>query len=175
MKPGRVSKAKLTSAYISKQLRGCASQYSVAAELCLRNVVAVITMGNCPNTDILCSDIDGKKFVHIQVKTFVPGNATCSLGEKAEINYGDNFFWVLAGIQPAECKDPSRYYIIPSPVMAAEIARNHQTWLKTPGKNGKVHNETTFRGIELPPRKNHTGWSIEKYKNAWDLILNRLV
>jgi hypothetical protein len=63
----------------SKNSRGSAAQFFVAGELCRRNLVAVVTMGNTPNTDILCSNIEGTKFVHIQVKTYVPGNKTVTV------------------------------------------------------------------------------------------------
>ena len=59
-------------------------QFFVAAELCRRELVAVITLGNCPNTDILVSNAQGTRFAHVQVKTFVPGNKTCSVGMKAQ-------------------------------------------------------------------------------------------
>lgn len=81
-----------------KGFRGDAGQFFVAGELSRRGLVAVITLGNCPNTDILCSDAAATKFVHIQVKAFLPGGRTCSGGKKSELEYGENFFWVLAGI-----------------------------------------------------------------------------
>jgi len=49
-----------------KSTRGNASQFFVAGELCRRGYSAVVTLGNTPNTDILCSNIEGTKFVHIQ-------------------------------------------------------------------------------------------------------------
>ncbi len=64
---------------------------------------AVVTLGNCPNTDILCSNIEGTKFVHIQVKTFVPGNSTCTVGLKAKKDYQESFFWILAGRRHGFC------------------------------------------------------------------------
>ena len=82
-----------------KTFRGNASQFFVAGELCLRGYYAVVTLGNAANTDILCSNVAGTKFVHIQVKTYVPGNKTCSVGQKAEKEYQDNFFWVLGASQ----------------------------------------------------------------------------
>jgi hypothetical protein len=86
-----------------KSARGNSSQFFVAGELCRRGYAAVVTLGNTPNTDVLCSNREGTKFVHIQVKTFVPGTKTCSVGLKAEKNFGPAFFWVLAGIpQPHE-------------------------------------------------------------------------
>ena len=75
-----------------KSSRGNASQFFIAGELCRRGYSAVVTLGNTPNTDNLCSNLEGTTFVHIQVKTFVPGNSTCSVGLKAEKSFGSNFF-----------------------------------------------------------------------------------
>lgn len=74
-----------------KSYRGNSSQFFVAGELCRRSYAAVVTLGNTPNMDLLCSNRDGTKFVHIQVKTFVPGSKTCSVGKKSERMYGSNF------------------------------------------------------------------------------------
>ena len=121
--------------------RGNASQFFVAGELCRRGYSAVITLGNTPNTDILCSNITGTKFVHIQVKTYVPGNRTCSVGRKSEIYYGDNFFWVLGGIPHPDSDKSFEYYIIPSMVMSKNVYNQHQAWLAVKGK--KVRNIMT--------------------------------
>ncbi len=128
-------------------------------------------MGNCPNTDILCSDVRGTRFAHVQVKTFVPGSRTCSVGLKAEHEYGPNFFWVLGGIPAPESKLPFGYYIIPSREMALNVREGHDLWLKTPGKRGQPHSaETTIRTVQLPPRVHRNGWSIVPYAERWDLI-----
>src|SRR5438046_10460908 len=76
-----------------KSFRGNASQFFIAGELCRRGYSAVVTLGNTPNVDILCSNQNGTRFAHIQVKTFVPGNRTCSVGMKAMRNVGPTFFW----------------------------------------------------------------------------------
>jgi hypothetical protein len=60
-----------------KSTRGNASQFFVAGELCRRGYAAVITLGNTPNTDILCNNLEGTKFVHIQVKTFGRYGSNC--------------------------------------------------------------------------------------------------
>lgn len=65
-----------------KTFRANAGQFFVAGKLCRRGFYAVVTLGNAANTDILCSNVAGTKFVHIQVKTYVPGNKTCSVGQK---------------------------------------------------------------------------------------------
>lgn len=136
-----------------KSSRGNASQFFVAGELCRRGLAAVVTLGNCPNTDILCSNIEGTRFVHIQVKTFVPGIRTCSVGLKAEKDFGENFFWVLGGIPKPGQNAEFEYYIIPARVMAKHVSHAHQLWLKTPGKKGQAHRTTSVRTVHLPPRQ----------------------
>ena len=165
------SKSMLNCDIRDKSHRGNASQFFIAGELCRRGLVAVVTMGNCPNTDILCSNKAGRAFVHIQVKTFVPGNRTCSVGLKAEKNYGANFFWILGGIPKPNMKSDFIYYIIPSKDLSENVVGNHEIWSKTPGKKGQAHDsKTTIRTVQIPPYKHTNGWDLNKYKNGWDLI-----
>ena len=153
-----------------KTFRGNASQFFVAGELCRRGLTAVVTLGNCPNTDILCSNREGTKFAHIQVKTFVPGMATCSVGRKAERPYGPRFFWILAGIPLPGMDKPFEYYVIPARVMAKNIRECHEDWLATPGKKGQPHKDSPVRTVALPPRRCRNGWNIARYREQWDLI-----
>ena len=157
-----------------KITRGNASQFFVAGELCRRGYSAVVTLGNTPNTDVLCSNIEGTKFVHIQVKTFVPGRFTCSVGIKAEKDFGSKFFWVLAGIPLPNQKADFEYYIIPSKDMAKNIEEAHRKWLNTPGKKGQKHKDNPVRSVAIPPKKSFGGWDISKYKNKWELIEGKL-
>jgi hypothetical protein len=156
--------------------RGSSAQFFVAAELCRRDLVAVVTMGNTPNTDILCSNAKGSKFVHIQVKTYVPGNAKVPVGEKAETNNGRKFIWVLAGIPTANMVDEFEYYIIPSNVMSKNIQKDYQQYLDDSNKinernpKGGVRNKNSFRTVHIPPEACYAGWRIDKYKNRWDII-----
>ena len=157
-----------------KTFRGNASQFFVAGELCRRGYSAVVTLGNTPNTDILCSNAEGTKFIHVQVKTFVPGNRTCSVGLKAEKNFGPNFFWVLAGIPKHAEESNFEYYIIPSSEMSNYVNKGHQYWLSIPGKYGQKHKDNKVRTVHLPPYKNILGWDIAQYLNRWDLIEDKL-
>lgn len=157
-----------------KSTRGNASQFFVAGELCRRGYAAVVTLGNTPNTDVLCSNIEGTKFVHIQVKTYLPGNRTCSVGMKAEKKFGDNFFWVLCGLPKPTSTGEVEYYIIPSKEMAKNTLAGHQYWLSIPGKEGQPHKDNSMRTVTLPPRKSIIGWDVAKYLNRWDLIEDKL-
>lgn len=157
-----------------KSSRGNASQFFIAGELCRRGYSAVVTLGNTPNTDILCSNKEGTRFVHIQVKTFIPGRRTCSLGMKAERNFGENFFWVLGGIPAPDSDKNFEYYIIPAPIMAKNVTEGHQFWLKSPGAKGQQRKDNTVRTAHLPPYKSVIGWDISEYRNRWDLIEAKL-
>ena len=154
----------------NKNARGSSAQFFVAGELCRRDLVAVVTMGNTPNTDILCSNTEGTKFVHIQVKTYVPGNKTVTVGVKAEKNFGLNFIWVLAGIPTAKSTAEFEYYIIPSLEVSKNVSKAHQMWLSGKGKNDRVRQDNSVRTINLPPSASYSGWRIDEYKNRWDII-----
>lgn len=153
-----------------KSFRGNASQFFIAGELCRRGYAAVVTLGNTPNVDILCSNIEGTKFAHIQVKTFEPGNRTCSVGMKALKDFGSTFFWILGGIPSVGSKHPFEYYVIPSKEMARHVDEAHQKWLKTPGKDGRTHQDSKVRTVTLPPNTSFSGWDISEYRDRWDLI-----
>lgn len=157
-----------------KITRGNASQFFVAGELCRRGYSAVVTLGNTPNTDILCSNLEGTRFVHIQVKTFRAGSGSCSVGKKAEKCYGDQFFWVLGGIPEPGSEREFEYYIIPASVMSKNIKEMHQHWLHTPGRVGQEHNDSTFRSVLLPPSNSPLYWDVSPYRNRWDLIEEKL-
>ena len=157
-----------------KSARGNASQFFVAGELCRRGYAAVVTLGNTPNTDVLCSNREGTKFVHIQVKTFVPGTKTCSVGLKAERPFGPGFFWVLAGIPSPKSSAPFEYFVIPAADMARNVSAFHKRWLAAPGKNGREHQDSAVRAVNVPPNKYAHLWSIEAYRDQWNLIAEQL-
>jgi len=154
----------------NKNARGSSAQFFVAGELCRRDLVAVVTMGNTPNTDILCSNTEGTKFVHVQVKTYVPGNKTVTVGLKAERNFGPNFIWVLAGIPKPNTDKAFEYFIIPSAQVAENVTLAHQMWLNDLGRHGRVRQDGSVRTIHIPPYASYSGWRIDEYKNRWDII-----
>lgn len=157
-----------------KTSRGNASQFFVAGELCRRGYSAVVTLGNTPNTDILCSNREGTRFVHIQVKTFVPGTKTCSVGHKAERSYGPAFFWVLAGIPVQGSSRPFEYFVIPAADMARSVSASHRKWLATPGKSGQAHRDNKLRAVGIAPGAPPLAWDVSAFRERWDLIEKQL-
>jgi hypothetical protein len=153
-----------------KSSRGNASQFFIAGELCRRGYSAVVTLGNTPNVDILCSNQQGTRFAHIQVKTFIPGSKTCSVGVKAMKNAGPTFFWILGGIPLPGSSFPFEYYIVPSEIMSKNVAKAHEIWLATPGKKGQPHRDNTVRIVHIPPYNTLSYWDISPFRDRWDLI-----
>jgi hypothetical protein len=153
-----------------KSHRGNASQFYVAGELCRRGYAAVVTLGNTPNTDVLCSNREGTRFAHIQVKTFVPGTKTCSVGVKAEKQFGESFFWVLAGIPAPNSILPFRYYIIPCSEMATNVSKYHQQWLLEPGKKGQQRNDNAVRAVAVASGAAPYFWNVSAFEDTWHLI-----
>lgn len=167
--------AKVKKSTNDKTLRGNASQFFVAGELCRRDIVAVVTLGNCPNTDLLCSNRKGTNFAHVQVKTFMPSSRTCSVGRKAEVTYGETFFWVLVCLPGPDEGEPT-FFVIPSGIMAERVSRAHAEWLREPGKRGQAHNESSVRTVLNPLKISRQGapagaW-IAEFEGRWDLIKN---
>lgn len=82
--------------------RGRADEFRVASELCRRKKFAALMMGNVPNGEVLCSSSEANAAICIQVKTFRAHEKTCIVGENTEIDCGENFMWVLAGLRDEE-------------------------------------------------------------------------
>ena len=155
---------------MEKVQRGNASQFFVAGELCRRGLVAVVTMGNTPNTDVLCSNVEGTKFVHIQVKTFKPKSRTCTVGKKAETDYGKNFIWVLCGLPEIGDDSSPDFFIIPSQVLSKQVSSAHKEWLKGETPQGTPRKDSDVRTVAIPPNTSYIDWSIEDYRNRWEII-----
>ena len=97
-----------------------------------------------------------------------------ALVKKLKKNFGENFFWVLAGIPEPGSKHEFEYYIIPASVMSKNVYEKHQQWLKTPGQKGQPHNDNKVRMVLIPPRQSELFWDISEFRNRWDLIEEKL-
>ena len=74
----------------------------------------------------------------------------CLVGENAEIDYGENLMWVLAGLRDEEhdsCEES--FYIIPSDVMATNVTKLHKKWESIPRKDGKPHDNNGVRKVRI--------------------------
>jgi hypothetical protein len=144
---------------LSSVLTGVAGEYFVAAELTRRGYIASITLRNTRGVDILCSNMDASRSVGIQVKTSRYSNRDWMLNKKAENYFADNLFYVFVNLNDNK-KEPE-YFIVPSETVASYIRESHSTWLKTPGRKGQDHKDTTMRRFKD---------FEEKYKDRWEIL-----
>lgn len=149
----------LLESEISSGLSGVAGEYFVAAELSRRGYIASITLRNTKGVDILCSNDDVTRQFGIQVKTNRRSNREWVLNSKSESYFADNLFYVFVNLH-GTAKEPD-YFIVPSTEVAQYVKETHAAWLKTPGRGGVAHNDSTIRKF--------TDLN-EKYLNRWDLL-----
>ncbi len=144
---------------LSSVLSGVSGEYFVAAELSAKGYIASITLRNTKGVDIVCSNSDASKSIAIQVKTNRRSDRNWMLNQKSEDYYADNLYYVFVNLNDNK-KSPD-YFIVPSKDVAKHAKDGHATWLSTPGRGGKVHNDTTMRKFSDPE---------EAYLNRWDLL-----
>ena len=162
---------------LEKQARGRAGEFRVASELCKRSMFATLTMGNVPNVDVLCSSSNASAAICIQVKTFRAHEKTCMVEMNAEIDYGDNFMWILAGLRDEKHNlSEESFYIISPNVMATNVTKLHAKWLSSPGKNGNTHKDNRIRKVRFSSvgKDDRYMFDVSSYKDRWDLIESAL-
>jgi hypothetical protein len=143
---------------LNSVLSGVAGEYLVAGELSRRGCIASITLRNSKGVDILATNEKAERSVAIQVKSRYSKGTAWVLNEKAEEYYAKNLFYAFVSLNYGESAD---FYIVPSRVVAETIKEHNREWLKTPGRKGQRHNQTsmrTFRDDE------------QKFLNRWDLL-----
>lgn len=143
---------------------GVSGEYFVAAELSRRGWVAVLTLKNTPNIDLIATTPDGKRTVNIQVKTRSIGNRQGWILNKSieSIMPGKNFYIAFVDLQGIDAKPD--YYIIPKNLFAKWIAKRHKDWLAAPGRNGHVRVDNPIRAFDKPQFR-----FFEKYHNNWNI------
>lgn len=124
-------------------LAGVAGEYFVAGELSRRGHISSITLRNTKGVDILVSNQDVTRQIGIQVKTNQNNKREWVLSEKAEDYFAENLFYVFVNLRDENQR--SEYFIVPSFVVAEYTKNSHREWLKTPGKKGQKHNDSSVR------------------------------
>ena len=144
---------------VSSILIGVSGEYFVAGELSRRGYVAAITLRNTRGTDIVVSNEKGTKTVNVQVKTKRPGNPDWILTKKAESVTEKNIIYIFVSLYELDLRP--QYYIVPSKDVAKYIKTTYDLWLRTPGKGGRAHKETSIRIWDDQDKK---------YLERWDLL-----
>lgn len=141
----------------SNGMTGVAGEYAVAMELSKLGIISTLTLRNTKGIDILASNHDGSRTVSIQVKTSRNKDKKWLLSKKSETQFSPNFFYVFVNI---DLKGTDlAFHIVPSEVVSKFIIQNHHDWVSSPGKNGRIRNDSTLR-VFMDPES--------KYLNCWD-------
>ncbi|MGD0336202.1 MAG: hypothetical protein ABSB18_03795 [Candidatus Omnitrophota bacterium] len=143
---------------LNSVLSGVAGEYLVAGELSRRGYLASITLRNTRGVDILATNEKATRTAALQVKTRYSKGTAWVLNEKAEKYHAQNLFYAFVSLNFGK---PADFYIVPSLAVAKTIKKHNRKWLKTLGRKGQRHNQTsmrTFRDDE------------QKFLNRWDLL-----
>ena len=162
---------------------GLAGEFAVVSQLQFRGYDAGLTLGNTKGVDILVSNSDSGSLVKVEVKTrrtlkpkteralFGPA-LEWTMGEKHETIKDPNLFYCFV------CMDfmddgktvGTRFFIVPSNVVAEYVRVQHVWWLKD-----EKHNETDMRTFRLGVQEDFqypvspTPLAVE-YEDRWDLL-----
>jgi len=143
---------------LNSVLSGVAGEYLVAGELSRRGYIASITLRNSKGVDILATNEKASRTAAIQVKTRYSKGAAWVLSDKAEKYHAANLFYVFVSLNYGEA---ASFHVVPSKAVAGFIKQHNRKWLKTPGRKGQKHNQTTMRTFRDDE---------EKFLKRWDIL-----
>lgn len=145
-----------------KSLIGVTGEYYVAAELCRRGYLALLTPRNYPTTDIIVHNPKTNCQITIQVKTtFIESRAKkWSYMLPNEVLTHAEFFIFVAVLKTDEPK--YRIYILPRERIAEISTQLHENYLKT-HPNVRREQPYTMESEELKP-----------YEDNWKILLQSL-
>lgn len=145
-------------------ITGVSGEYFAAAELSRRGWIAVLTLKNTPNIDLIATTPDGKRTVNIQVKTRSITNRQGWILTKGieTIVPKNNFYIVFVDLKGIDSKPD--YYVIPKNLFAKWMVKRHRDWLAAPGRNGQVHVDNPIRNFDKP-----NFHLFEKFHNNWNI------
>lgn len=151
-------------------LTGAAGEHLVLSRLLSRGILAAQAPRGTRKADILVNHLDKDSTALIQVKARLTGSdGGWHMKQKHEVIKEDDVWYCFVDFEP----DSPRVYVVPSLLVATIVTEENETWMRSPGKGGKMHNETDMRRIlpkysyEVPSAPD--GW-IEKYLERWDLL-----
>ena len=153
------------SEIISNNMIGIAGEYYVCAELCRRNILALITPKNNPLFDIVAADPVGRRTVSIQVKTMSLQNEQGWKLGKDICNKRENplLFVVLVNMRKDEKND---YYIYEYDALSERVSQLYIEYINTPKRNGEPRKDVGFRWFDF---KYFNNSDIDRL-NRWDLL-----
>lgn len=149
-------------------LTGAAGEHLVLSRLLSRGILAAPAPRGTRKVDILVNHLDKNSTALIQVKARRTGPyGGWHMSQKHEQIKEDNIWYCFVDFAP----ESPTVYVVPSSLVAKIVTEENETWMRTPGKGGKRHNENEMRHIlpkysyEVPSAPD--GW-MQEYLERWD-------
>jgi len=160
---------------LKKQNIGNAGEYYVAALLSARNYTTTLTLGRAERYDIIAVVPNGKTF-KFSVKTrFKQEGHYFTLSERDEKKPENDLFYILVRLHSFQ--EEPEFWVIPSKRVSTLITTAHKKWLRTPGRHGQAHNNSSVRKIPIELRGADTlyypkNWpkEMKKYYKNFDIL-----
>ena len=148
-------------------LTGAAGEHLVLSRLLQRGVLAAPAPRGTSKVDILVNFLDDRQPVLLQVKARQYGSdGGWHMSEKHETVVDSDIFYCFVNF---ELEHPI-VHVIPAAVVAEAVRVDHQTWLDTPGRNGRPHKPNKMRRIRPGQLGMPENW-MDRYLEAWDQFL----
>lgn len=160
-----------------------AGEFAVLSQLALQDYDASMTLGHTKGVDILMSDPHTKKMYRLEVKTKLRKNdkdvakskifgtvvGGWIMDEKHETSVDTSLFYCFVIVW--QRTKTSRFFIIPSKVVARYVREQHKLWLSEKRKEGKKVKDTEMRtlriGFEGQEYRISTP-TAEEYEDNWE-------
>ena len=149
----------------SKNMIGVAGEYYVCAELCRRNILALLTPKNNPLFDVWASDPSGNRSIAIQVKTMALENEA---GWRLGLNvtkklFNTNLFVVLVKMKSDGTND---FYIYEHDTLADRVNENYKRYIGKPKRDGSKRKDVDFRWFDFREFND----ADRERLNKWELL-----
>lgn len=134
----------------------------MAAELSRRGYIATITNKNTEGIDVLATRLDAQargRTLKIQVKTIQGARSKWVMNAKAEDMHSPDLYYIFVRLVAVDQRP--LFHIVPSQVVATQIADHHRQWLKGAKKSGEARKDTDMRDFRD---------AGNAYLDAWHLL-----
>jgi hypothetical protein len=143
-----------------------AGEFAVLSQLAVRGYNAALTLGHTKHVDILGTDPSSGQMWKIEVKTHarpvrLPNRPTITehhgpilstwvmQGKHETLTDRDLFYCFVSLATPTNGAEHSRFFIVPSKIVAAYVREQHQHWLSRLGRGGRSHRDSDRRHFRL--------------------------
>ncbi len=158
---------------ISKNDTGIAGEFYTAYVLAKNGFKVNISLGRTEGFDLFVRSPNGINITVSVKTTYSSSSKFLLMNKKAESIIDDYLYYAFVRLNAP--KGTPEYWIVPSTVVARVIKQSHETWLKTPGRKGRLHRDTTMRSFHIVSHEYYPeDWEdqLENFKENLSLLMD---